>query len=266
MSSPDDPPATIVAALRGAGCVFAEDEAALLVAATRSESELGRLVERRVGGEPLEYILGWAEFNGIRIAVDPGVFVPRRRTEFMAITALALLAPLRDPAADPTVVDLCCGSGAVGRALIQAWPALHLHAADIDPAAVRCAERNLTALGASTYQGDLYQALPGDLRGGVDLIVANAPYVPTDAIQLMPPEARLYEPTVALNGGGDGLDVLRRVIAGAPLWLSPAGHLIVESSEQQAGHLVTAAESSGLSATVHHSDDLDATVVVATTA
>src|SRR3954447_4575395 len=154
---------SVVARLRAAGCVFAEDEARLLIEAAPTEPALETVVARRVAGEPLEQLLGWAEFCGLRIVVSPGVFVPRRRTEFLVETAL----PLTHPGA--VVVDLCCGSGAVGAALVAGVPALDLTAADIDPAAVACARRNLP--GASVHQGDLFDALPADLRGRVDVLV-----------------------------------------------------------------------------------------------
>jgi release factor glutamine methyltransferase len=162
------------------------------------------------------------------------------------------------------VVDLCCGSGAVGVALAAAVGPLELHAADVDPAAVRCARRNLAAAGGRAYEGDLFDALPTGLRGRVDLVVANAPYVPADAVALMPAEARLHEPLVALSGGADGLDVLRRVVAGAPAWLAPGGHVLVESSEAQAPAVVEALSDAGLTAQLARSDELEATVVVGT--
>ena len=200
----------VVARLRAAGCVFAEDEAGLLVATARTPAELDVMVDRRVAGVPLEHVLGWAEFCGLRIAVDAGVFVPRRRTEFLVRQAAAL-APAR-----AVVVDLCCGSGAIATALAASLDGAGTHATDIDPAAVRCARRNLAPSGGHVYQGDLYDPLPAALRGRVDVLVANAPYVPTGAIATMPPEARLHEPQVALDGGADGLGVQRRVVgAGA---------------------------------------------------
>ena len=198
--------AHVVTALRSAGCVFAEDEARLILSTARTPAELTAMVDRRVAGLPLEHVLGWAEFRGLRIAVEPGVFVPRRRTEFLVDQAVALA-----PEA-PVVVDLCCGSGAVGAALAAALPGAELHAADVDPAAVRCARRNVGA-GAHVYEGDLFEALPRALRGRVDILAANVPYVPTDEVGLLPPEARDHEPLVALDGGGDGLDILRRVAA-----------------------------------------------------
>lgn len=245
--------------LRAAGCVFAEDEAELLVAAATSAEELAHLVERRVAGLPLEHLLGWAEFCGLRIAVDPGVFVPRRRTELLVHQALPLVAERQST----VVVDLCCGSGAVGVAVhaLHEGP-VELHSVDFDPAAARCATRNVTAVGGHAYEGDLYEPLPAALRGRVDLLLANAPYVPTDAIGTMPPEARLYEPRVALDGGADGLDIQRRVAAGALGWLAAGGHLLIETSERQAPHTVDAFVASGLTARVVSSDELDGTVVI----
>ena len=245
--------------LRAAGCVFAEDEARLLVSAALTPAELDDMVERRVAGLPLEYILGWAEFCGLRIAVEPGVFVPRRRTEFLTEQAIALARQ----SANPVVVDLCCGSGAVGAAIVANLNAIQLYAADIDPAAVECARRNIAADG-QVLEGDLYEALPAALRGSVDILVVNAPYVPTEAIAMMPREARLYEAQVALDGGADGLDVVRRVAAPAPLWLAPGGHLLVETSKRQAPQTVEIFARSGLLPRVASSDELDATVVIGT--
>jgi release factor glutamine methyltransferase len=222
------PDPVLVARLRAAGCVFAEDEAALLVTAAQSPAELERMVAERVAGQPLEHILGWAEFAGLRIVLAPGVFVPRRRTEFLVRQAVAL-APLR-----PVVVDLCCGSGAVAAAIATELVVAGLYAVDIDPVAIACAARNLDSLGGTALLGDLYEPLPARLRGSVDLLVVNAPYVPTDAIALMPPEARDHEPRVALDGGYDGLDVHRRVAAHATQWLAPGGHLLIETSKAQA--------------------------------
>lgn len=239
----------LVARLRAAGCVFAEDEAALLVAAP---GDVEALAARRVAGEPLEHVLGWAAFCGLRVVVEPGVFVPRRRTELLVREALALLPP------GGVAVDLCCGSGAVGAALAAAGA--DVHAADLDPAAVRCARRNLPP--DRVHEGDLDAPLPATLRGRVDVLVANAPYVPTMAIATMPPEARDHERRVALDGGADGLDVARRVVAAAPRWLAPRGHVLVETSERQAPALAAAVAAQGLVARVVRDEELDATAVV----
>ena len=236
----------MVSRLRAAGCVFAEDEAALLVGAAATPEELSALVARRVAGEPLEYVLGWVEFCGRRIVVEAGVFVPRRRTELL----------VREAAGGRVVVDLCCGSGAVGAAL---GPDVELYAVDIEPAAVRCARRNLPH--ATVFDGDLFAPLPASLRGRVDVLVANVPYVPTGEIPLLPPEARLHEPRRALDGGADGLDVARRVVAGAAGWLAPGGRVLVETSAGQAPIAVDVMAGNGLLPAVATDDELGATVV-----
>jgi release factor glutamine methyltransferase len=251
-----DEPA-VVRRLRAAGCVFAEDEARLLVAAAGNGAELESLVWRRVAGEPLEHLLGWAEFCGLRIAVDPGVFVPRRRTELLVREAAVRLRP------GSVVVDLCCGSGAVGAALAAAAD-VAVHAADVDPAAVACAGRNLPT--GSVHLGDLFDALPAALRGRVDVLVANVPYVPSAAVPLMPPEARDHEPLVALDGGPDGLDVARRVVAGAPAWLAAGGSVLFETSAAQADRAARIVTAAGLVPRIASDDELGATVVVGTAA
>jgi release factor glutamine methyltransferase len=244
--------------------VFAEDEARLLVAAARTPAELAAMVDRRVAGLPLEQVVGWAEFCGLRIAVAPGVFVPRRRTEFLVREAVALARPAGDPVGPgPVVVDLCCGSGAVGAALAAALGPVEWHAVDIDPVAVACARRNLAGRGR-VYQGDLYAPLPAALRGRVGILAANVPYIPTEQIALLPAEARVYEPRAALDGGQDGLDVLRRVAAEAPRWLAPGGHLLSETSERQAPRAVEAFAGAGLIPRVARSEELNATVVIGT--
>jgi len=296
------PDSEIVTRLRAAGCVFAADEARLLMSAARTPAELDAMVGQRASGLPLEQVLGWAEFCGLRIIVAPGVFVPRRRTEFLVRQAAALIrgddppeppahggaarppvppsggaarvpvpprppgppsggpaGPLVPPHGD-VVVDLCCGAGAIGAALAAMVDGAEVHAADIDPAAVRCARQNLPA--ARVYQGDLYEPLPAALRGRVAVLAANVPYVPTAEIGFLPPEARAHEPLVALDGGADGLDVLRRVAAGAPGWLAPGGHLLTETSQRQAPLAGAVLAASGLATRILSSADLDATVVI----
>ncbi|WBB64751.1 putative protein N(5)-glutamine methyltransferase [Streptomyces sp. WMMC500] len=243
--------------MRAAGCVFAEDEARLLRAAASAPAELDALVARRVAGWPLEQVLGRAEFCGLHIVVEPGVFVPRRRSEFLVRRAARAAHGLRRP----VVLDLCCGSGAIGAAVAAAVPGAELHAADVDPAAVRCARRNVGPAGGTVYEGDLYAALPARLRGRVDVLVVNAPYVPTAEVPFLPPEARDHEPLTALDGGADGLDVQRRVIADAPRWLAPGGLLLVETSERQEPRTRAAVVAAGLTAHTATCADLAATVV-----
>jgi release factor glutamine methyltransferase len=315
MPVPLSPPArsAIVARLRAAGCVFAEDEARLLIAAASTPDDLDAMAGRRAAGLPLEQVVGWAEFCGLRIAVEPGVFVPRRRTEFLVRQATALLgqataphrqataphrqatapdqqataphrqatapdqqatAPHRQATAParpappagrrPVVVDVCCGSGAIGAAVAAALGPVELHAADIDPAAVACARRNLAAAGGQVYQGDLFGPLPAALQGRVSLLVANVPYIPTGEIGLLPPEARDHEPRAALDGGPDGLDVLRRVAAAAPRWLAPGGHVLAETSERQAPGAAAIFADAGLVPRVAGCGETGATVIIGT--
>jgi release factor glutamine methyltransferase len=243
--------------LRAAGCVFAEDEAALLIEAASSPALLEAMLARRCSGEPLEYILGWVEFGGLRIAIDPGVFVPRRRTEFLADQAAALAGP------GAVVVDLCCGAGAIGAVIAATVVDVELYGADIDLAAVGCARRNWPD--ARIYIGDLYDALPVTLRGRIDVLVANVPYVPSDAVALMPPEARDHEPRVALDGGADGLDVARRVAAAAQGWLARGGYLLIETSSGQAPTAADIFAANGLSTSIAIDDEVGATVVIGRT-
>ncbi|MEP6814951.1 MAG: putative protein N(5)-glutamine methyltransferase [Marmoricola sp.] len=251
----------VVARLRAAGCVFAEDEAALLLSVPATADELEALVARRVGGEPLEQVLGWAEFCGIRVLLDPHVFVPRRRTAFL-VEQSAGLAAVQD---HPVLVDLCCGSGAVGAAVADLVPGVELYASDLDPVAVACARRNLEPRGGGVFVGDLFAALPAAVRGRIDVLAVNAPYVPTDAIATMPPEARDHELPMALDGGPDGLDVHRRVAAVAAEWLAPGGSLLIETSTRQAPVAAGIFETSGMEARVQHSEVHDATVVIGQT-
>ena len=264
MTASRAPRPLVIERLQAAGCVFAEDEARLLAAAATTPEQLDALVEQRVSGLPLEHVLGWAEFCGLRIEVDTGVFVPRRRTGFLVQQAARLLAGAVGTGRAPVVVDLCCGSGAVGTALAALAGPLELHAADIDPAAVRCAVRNIGPLGGAVHEGDLYEPLPARLRGRVDILAVNAPYVPSAEIGTLPQEARLHEPRVSLDGGTDGLQVQRRVAAAAPQWLAPGGHLLIETSRRQASRTVELFVRNGLTARVSRSGDLDATVVIGT--
>lgn len=255
--------AAVIRRLRAAGCVFAEDEARLLVTASRSGDELAGLVARRVAGVPLEHLLGWTEFHGLRVGVREGVFVPRQRSVLLVDEAVAL-ARTR-PA--HIVVDLCCGSGALGLALLTELGDYRPHpprlvAADIDPVAVACARDNLAALGGQVHQGDLFDALPDDLRGRIDLLLANTPYVPSEQIPRMPPEAREHEPVVALDGGPDGLDLARRTAAAASHWLAPGGSLLIEIGTAQIPAATTLLTESGLRARIVRSAELDATVAV----
>jgi release factor glutamine methyltransferase len=266
----------VVARLRVAGCVFAEDEARLLEDAARTPAELDELVGRRVKGLPLEHVIGWAEFCGLRIFTDAGVFVPRRRSEFLVATAVSLPSTT-----SPVIVDLCCGTGALGLAVAAGMRAAsasgagwvpaeavgaeavgaNLYAADLDQAAVACARRNVEPAGGHVYAGDLFDALPSVLRGRVDVLICNAPYVPSAEVAFLPAEARDHEPLVALDGGLDGLAVLRRAASGAPGWLAPDGVLLVETSDRQAPSMASAMARAGLTPAIQADEESGATVV-----
>lgn len=250
-----------MARLRGAGCVFAEDEAGLLVAQAEDPGCLEAMVLRRLDGVPLEQVLGWAEFGGLRVAVEPGVFVPRRRTELLAEQASTAARVVASRGRPPVVVELCCGSGAVSAVLLAALADVELYACDLDPVAVQCTRANLGAR-AHVVTGDLYDGLPATLDGRVDVLVANAPYVPHSELAMMPPEARLYEPPSALSGGSDGLDVLRGLIAGAPVWLASGATLLVEAGESQIAEVEGLMAAAGLCPRTVRSEERAATVVI----
>ena len=244
-------PAGLVARLRAAGSVWAEQEAAAL-AAEASGVRLDALVARRVAGEPLETVLGWVELAGRRLVVRPGVFVPRRRTELLARVAAEQLP------AGGVLVELCCGVAPV--AAIAGGTAGEVHVSDVDETALACAARNVPR--ASTHLGDLYAALPHDLAARVDVLAANAPYVPTGELATMPREARDHEPLVALDGGADGVVLHRRIAAGAPAFLRPGGVLVVETSRHQAPLTAAAMAAAGLGTEVLRDEDVDGTVVL----
>ncbi|MDT9592268.1 putative protein N(5)-glutamine methyltransferase [Nocardioides zeae] len=248
-----------VARLRDAGCVFAEDEAAELLRAAdgRETGWLQAGLARRVRGEPLEQVVGEAVFAGLRLRVVPGVFVPRRRTELLARVAADAVAP------GGRLVDLCCGVGAVAAAVLARRDDVEVVAADLDPVATGCARHNLAAAGAraAVVTGDLYAPLPPAWRGTVAVLAANAPYVPSTDLATMPREARDHEPRLALDGGPDGGEVQRRVLAGIHAWLRPGGTVAVETSRAGAPALAAAMTAAGLEAEIHLDDDVDGTVV-----
>lgn len=197
----------------------------LLDAADGDDARLEAMVRRRSTGKPVEWIVGWAPFWGLRVGMVPGVYVPRAQTESLARRAAALLPP------QGVAVDLATGSGAVALVLQSSAPGARVVATEIDPVAAACARAN----GVVVYEGDLDEPLPADLEGRVDVLTANVPYVPTSMIELLPRDVRDHEPRVALDGGSDGLDLVRRVIASAPRWLRPGtGTLLIEIGPDQA--------------------------------
>lgn len=246
----------LAAQLRAAGCVFAEEEAELLAGATASATELTRLTAQRVAGLPLEQILGWVDFDGLRLVVRPGVFVPRQRTQFLVQVAAELASP------GALVADLCCGIGAIAAALARRRPDLTLFAGDVDPVAVAVARENLPATVRTGY-GDLFDPVPPDWRSQLSMVVANTPYVPTVEVARLPPEAREHEPLATLDGGADGLQVQRRLAQCAPEWLTPGGVVLTEVAAGQADAAVAAFAAAGFDSSVRISQDWGSGVLVA---
>lgn len=246
----------VIAMLRAAGSVFAEEEAQIIISEAKTHLDLTRMIDERTSGIPLEQILGWADFCGIRVRIEPEVFVPRYKTQFLVSQALALSNP------DSVVLDLCCGSGAIGLAMISSIPSIHLLASDIDPIAVRCATRNLAPFGVVVFEGDLFEPIPPGLKGKVDILLANAPYVPTEAIEIMPRESRLYESHVSLDGGIDGLDVHRRIAQAAREWLASGGRLFIETAKNQATNAAKLFSKNGIDPRITYSEEYDSTVVI----
>jgi release factor glutamine methyltransferase len=250
--------ASITSRLRQAGSVFAEDEASLLLSEAGTFDELERMVGQRLEGKPLEYIVGWVDFLGHRFALKPGVFVPRARSELVVVEALALVK------AGDVVVDLCCGSGALGASVLRAFDEIEIYAADIDPIAVGCAQENFGLREDKVFTSDLFSDFPDELRGRVSLLICNAPYVPSGSLQFLPGDSRLHESAVSLDGGIDGLDVHRRVLEEAQSWLSQGAHLIVETNPYQVDELVKAFDLGRFRTRVANSSELEAMVVIGT--
>lgn len=199
----------------------------MLAAADGDPTRLDALVNRRLSGEPLAWITGAAPFCGIRIRVEPGVYVPRWHTARLARRAVDRLPY------SGTAIDLCTGSGAIAKVMTTSLPAARVLASDLDRRAVACARAN----GVEAYHGDLFEALPADVEGSVDVIVAVVPYVPTAELRLLQRDTFAFESTVPYDGGVDGLDVLRRVIAGAPRFLRAGGVLLLELGGDQAARV-----------------------------
>jgi release factor glutamine methyltransferase len=216
----------VTKALAAAGCIAAAEEAGELIeAADGDPGVLADLVSRRTNGEPLPWITGSVTFCGLKLAVEPGVYVPRWQTEPMARRAAALL-----PAAG-VAVDLCTGAGAIAAVLAAAAPAARVVATELDDVAVACARRN----GVEVFAGYLDDPLPPELEHRVDVLTAVVPYVPTDSLRLLPRDVQAFEPRLALDGGTEGTDLLAEVVRRSPRWLRPGGWLLLELGGEQAG-------------------------------
>lgn len=225
--------ATVVARLQAAGCVAAGEEADELLAAAPDEATLAGWLGRRERGEPLAWITGTVRFCGRTVRVDPGVYVPRAQTEDLARRAAAVLPP------GGRAVDLCTGCGAVAAHLRAAVPSAAVVGVDLDLRAAACARRN----GVPAIAADLAAGLRPGL--GVDVVTAVAPYVPTGGLRLLPADVQRYEPRRALDGGPDGLDLVRRVVGAAAGLLRPGGWLLLEVGGDQDAALAPALHAAG---------------------
>lgn len=186
------------------------------------------LVTRRAAREPLQHLTGTAAFRHVELAVGPGVFVPRPETELLAGWAIEEASHL----ASPVVVDLCTGSGAIARAVADEVPDADVHAVELDEGALAWAERNLAGTGVDLRHGDLATAFD-DLRGAVDVVVCNPPYIPLEAWESVAAEARDHDPHLALFSGQDGLDAMRVLERRAALLLRPGGVVGAEHADVQ---------------------------------
>ena len=251
--------------LAAAGCVSAAAEADWLLeeatdpegsgeprgGAPVSQEALRAMVTRRVAGEPLQYVIGWASFGRLRLAVGPGVFVPRPETEGLADRAASRLRTLPSPR---TAVDLCTGSGAIACYLASEAPGTRVLATELDPGALAWARVNADRYGVELLVGDLDAPLPAELAGRVDVVCANVPYVPSEAIATLPTDVRDHEPRLSLDGGPDGLDVFRRLAERAGHWLAPGGWLYCEIGEDQAEEAAALLTAAGLAEVAVHQD------------
>ena len=190
------------------------------------------LVIKRAVRMPLQHLTGRTWFRHVELAVGPGVFVPRPETEVMTGWAVDQLRPLVFAMQRPLVVELCAGSGAIAKALVDELPRLRVHAVELSEDAAAWAARNLAGTGVDLHVGDMAQALP-ELNGTVDLVIANPPYIPLDAYESVAPEARDHDPTLALFSGDDGLDAIRVLVKVASRLLKPAGLLCFEHADVQ---------------------------------
>lgn len=215
----------------------------------RAGVHLSAMIERRAAGEPLQYVMGRWGFRRLDLLVDHRVLIPRPETEQVVEVALAELRRLA-PDRPSTVVDLGTGSGAIALSVAVEVVTAHVWGSDVSPAALAVARANLAGLGrpgarVRLVEGDWFAALPTELAGEVDLIVANPPYVA--AGDDLPPEVADWEPEPALVAGPTGLEHLERIVDQAPRWLSRPGALVVELAPHQADAVSNAARAAGFS-------------------
>lgn len=195
------------------------------------------LVRRRAGGEPLQQILGETEFWSRPFKVEPGVFIPRPETERLVENCLRRLEPWRRAERAPVAIEIGCGSGVIAVTLALELPRLQVYASDVNPRAVALTLRNARALGAGARVhaevGQRFDPLPDHLRGQVDLLVSNPPYVRSGELAELPVEVREHDPSAALDGGPDGLRFYRAIASAMGDWLRPGGWVAVEIGADQ---------------------------------
>jgi release factor glutamine methyltransferase len=224
MDSSPNTPRALAGLLADAGFVAAEEEAEELLAAAAGDADLlDALVQRRLTGEPLAWITGKVVFCGLEVRVDPGVYVPRWQSELLALRAVERLPD------NGTAIDLCTGAGAIAKTLTARRPGARVLASDLDERAVACASAN----GVEAYHGDLFAPFPPALERRVDVVVGVVPYVPTPELALLQRDTLTFESTLPYDGGADGTDVLRRVVADGPRFLRPGGALLLELGAEQ---------------------------------
>ena len=227
--------ASIIRALAGAGCVAAAEEAEELLGASRDRRVLRRMVGRRLTGEPLAWITGRTGFCGMDVSVDCGLYVPRWQSEPLALWAASVLPPTGRG------VDLCTGTGAVAMVMQSSRPDALVVATEVDPGAARCARRN----GVVVYRGSLDEPLPATWASRVDVMVGVLPYVPHRALHLLPRDVQRFEPRLALDGGPDGLALVRTVVRRSPRWVRPRGWLGLEVGGEQVDDVAALFRSEG---------------------
>lgn len=191
--------------------------------------DVDELVRRRLAGEPLQYVLGTAAFRRLELKVGPGVFIPRPETELVAGRALARLPR------GGVLVDVCTGSGAIALSVADERPDARVVATELSPAASQWAGSNRDALGlrVELRRGDLFEPLPSELAGRVDVVVSNPPYVDPGERPMLPRDVVDHEPPEGLFAPGEGTSVISRIASGAPAWLRPDGWLVLEMGETQ---------------------------------
>jgi release factor glutamine methyltransferase len=194
-----------------------------------TRNEVLAMATRRAAGEPLQYVLGGTGFRHLDLLVGPGVFIPRPETELVVEKAMERLPR------HGIVVDIGAGSGAIALALAQERPDAVVYATELSEDASAWMKRNIkkTGLEVELLSGDLFSPLPPELKGRIDVVVSNPPYIPTEDADLLPVDVRAHEPPDALFAGTTGLDIVLRLIQESPAWLKEDGWLVMEIGDRQ---------------------------------